>query len=121
MGQLESEYALKLKKTDIDSDRMVVHIKGAKGKKDRYTVLSQNVLEILRDYYKRYKPNEYLFEGQNGGKYSNESAGQVFKRALKKAKINKYTTLHTLRHSFACNPFAGRGGWHCSYSKTVGT
>ena len=92
---------LELKKTDIDSQRMVVHIRGAKGKKDRYSVLSENVLDLLRKYYKKYQPKEYLFEGQNGGKYSNESAGQVFKRALLKARINKKATLHTLRHSFA--------------------
>ena len=92
---------LQLKKTDIDLDRMAIHVKGAKGKKDRYTILSSNVLEILREYYKKYKPKDYLFEGQKGGKYSRESAGQVFKRVLKKAKINKNATLHTLRHSFA--------------------
>ena len=92
---------LNLKKVDIDSERMVVHIRGGKGKKDRYTVLSQYVLEILRKYYKTYEPKEYLFEGQKGGKYSNVSAGQVFKRTLKKAKVGKHATLHTLRHSFA--------------------
>lgn len=92
---------LELKKTDIDSHRMVVHVRNAKGKKDRYSVLSENVLDILRKYYKKHQPKEYLFEGQNGGKYSNESASQVFKRSLQKAKINKKATLHTLRHSFA--------------------
>ena len=92
---------LELKKTDIDSNRMVVHVKGAKGKKDRYTILSENVLELLRLYYKKYKPKQYLFEGQSGGKYSRESTSQVFKRALKKAKISKNATLHILRHSFA--------------------
>ena len=53
---------LELKKTDIDSQRMVVHIRGAKGKKDRYSVLSENVLDLLRKYYKKYQPKEYLFE-----------------------------------------------------------
>lgn len=92
---------LELKKEDIDSERMLIHIKGAKGKKDRFTILSNKVLLLLRDYYKEYKPKMYLFEGQKGGKYSSESASQLFKRALKKAKINKPATLHTLRHSFA--------------------
>lgn len=92
---------LELKKTDIDSERMLIHIRAAKGKKDRYTMLSKKVLELLRKYYKEYKPKEYLFEGQKGGKYSAESAGQFFKRALKKSKIEKPATLHTLRHSFA--------------------
>jgi len=92
---------LALRKNNIDSDRMLIHVKGAKGKKDRYTILSHKVLDILRAYYLQFKPNDYLFEGQKGGKYSSESAGQVFKRSLKKAKINKRATLHTLRHSFA--------------------
>ncbi len=92
---------IELKKTDIDSDRMLVHVRNAKGKKDRYTVLSVRVLEILRSYYKKYKPKEYLFEGQKGGQYTTASSRQVFIKALKKAKINKQATLHTLRHSFA--------------------
>jgi integrase/recombinase XerD len=92
---------LELKKEDIDSDRMLIHVKGGKGKKDRLTVLSTNVLTLLREYYKKYQPQNYLFEGQKGGKYSSESASQVIKRSLKKAKINKPATLHTLRHSFA--------------------
>jgi len=92
---------LELKKTDIDSDRMLIHIKGAKGKKDRYTILSEKVLKLLREYYKKNKPKDYLFEGQKGGKYSSESASQLFKRAAIKAKISKPVTLHTLRHSFA--------------------
>lgn len=92
---------LALKKEDIDSERMLIHIKRAKGKKDRYTILSSRALHILREYYKDYQPKTYLFEGQKGGKYSPESASQLFKRALKKSKINKHATLHTLRHSFA--------------------
>lgn len=92
---------LALKKTDIDSERMLIHVRDGKGKKDRYTILSKKVLELLREYYKKYKPNEYLFEGQKGGKYSSESASQLFKRAAKKANIGKHVTLHTLRHSFA--------------------
>ncbi len=92
---------LELKKIDIDSERMLIHIRGAKGKKDRYTILSEKVLKLLREYYIAYKPKEYLFEGQRGGKYSAESAGQLFKRALGKANVKKKATLHTLRHSFA--------------------
>jgi integrase/recombinase XerD len=92
---------INLKKQDIDSDRMTVHIRDAKGKKDRYTILSIKALDILRQYYLQYKPVDYLFEGQKGGKYSTASARQVFSRALKKAGIHKKATLHTLRHSFA--------------------
>ncbi len=92
---------LNLKKTDIDSDRMLVYVRGAKGKKDRYTLLSKKGLEILRAYYKKYRPKGFLFEGRKEGKYSSESSGQVLRKALEKAKINKRATLHTLRHSFA--------------------
>jgi integrase len=84
---------LSLKKEDIDSERMLIHVKGGKGKKDRLTVLSTNILTLLREYYKKYQPKNYLFEGQKGGKYSSESASQVIKRSLQKAKINKPDTI----------------------------
>ena len=59
--------ALNLKPTDIDSKRMMIHIRGGKGKKERITLLSNRLLEILRDYYRLYQPKEYLFAGQMGG------------------------------------------------------
>lgn len=93
--------ALALQLSDIDSDRMLIHIRRAKGKKDRYTLLSVKALKVLRLYYKAYKPKVYLFEGQKGGKYTAESALKVLKRAAKASGINKTVTLHTLRHSFA--------------------
>ena len=100
-GGLRIGEALNLKIDNIDSGRMLIHIKQAKGKKDRYTLLSHSFLKILREYYLAYKPKEYLFEGQNSEKYSNASAQAVLKKALKKANIIKKVTLHTLRHSFA--------------------
>jgi site-specific recombinase XerD len=93
--------AINLKIGDIDSKRMLIHIKNAKGKKDRYTLLSQQFLELLREYYLAYKPKDYLFEGQNGGQYTNSSAQKVLQKALSKTDIRKKVTLHTLRHSFA--------------------
>lgn len=93
--------ALQIRIADIDSKRMVIHIKSAKGKKDRYTLLSLNFLELLRVYYKTYKPKDLLFEGQDGALYSTSSAQSILKKAAKKANINKPITLHTLRHSFA--------------------
>jgi len=92
---------LNLKISDIDSQSMKIHIRQGKGKKDRYIMLSENVLNILREYYKMYKPEEFIIEGQNGGKYSPKSVQSVFKRALLKAGIKKKATVHTLRHSFA--------------------
>ena len=66
---------LKLKIKDVDSKRMRIRILGAKGKKDRYSILGKAQLEMLREYYKEYKPKDYLIEGQLGGKYSSASAG----------------------------------------------
>lgn len=92
---------LNLKISDIDSERMQIRIDQAKGKKDRYSVLAPSVLQLLRDYVKEYKPKEFLFEGQNGGKYSASSIQNLMRRHRKLAKIKKKATPHTLRHSFA--------------------
>jgi integrase/recombinase XerD len=99
-GMRRSEL-LNLTKLDIDSKRMVVVIRMAKGKKDRIVPLSPKILILLRDYYKSYQPKQFLFEGQNGGKYSEKSLENVFKQSLLKAKIDKPATMHWLRHSFA--------------------
>jgi len=93
--------ALSLRIQDIDSQRMLIYVHQAKGKKDRYTLLSERCLELLREYYRVYQPKKYLFEGQDGDAYSQRSAQIVLNQAVKKAKISKRVTLHTLRHSFA--------------------
>lgn len=94
--------ALALRPQDIDRHRMLIHIKMAKGKKDRYTLLSGNILQLLETYYRTYKPQTYLFEGQEGKQYSCSSAQQILKKAMRKAGILKSgVTLHMLRHSFA--------------------
>ena len=92
---------LNLKLGDIDSETMKIHIRQSKGKKDRYIMLSENVLKLLREYYKSYKPKDYIIEVQKGGKYSPKSVQNIFKAALKRANIKKKATVHTLRHSFA--------------------
>ena len=92
---------LELRLSDIDSERMTVRVNQGKGKKDRLTILSHNVLKLLRKYFVEYKPKDYLFEEQNGGKYSASSSRNVLKQSMKRAKITKPATLHTLRHSFA--------------------
>lgn len=92
---------LNLKLTDIDSSRMLIHVKDAKGKKDRYTLLSQTALGDLRTYYKQWRPNTYLFESPIGSKYSQSSIGKLISNAALKAGIRKHVSAHTLRHSFA--------------------
>ena len=93
---------LALQPVHIDSKRNIVLLKNSKGKKDRIAPLSPKILEMLREYYKLYKPTTYLFEGQTEGTpYSDKSLQQVLKQALEKAKITKPVTLHWLRHSYA--------------------
>jgi len=93
--------AIKMKVNDIDSKRMTLHVRGAKGKKDRMVGLSDKLLLLLREYYKQYNPKNYLFEGQFKEQYSTESIGSIFKKAIKRANIKKPATVHTLRHSYA--------------------
>jgi len=93
--------ARNLKINDIDSSRSQIRIVQAKGKKDRISILSPNILKLLREYYREYRPKVWLFEGQFGGPYSTESIQSVFRRAKASAGIKKKATVHTLRHSFA--------------------
>jgi len=91
-----------LKVSDIDSKNMRIFIRQGKGKKDRYAILSEKSLQILREYWKAYKPRDWLFEGQvKGTHYSHRSAQDAFYKAIKKAGIKKDVSIHTLRHSFA--------------------
>ena len=93
--------ALNIKLKDVDSDRMMLRIENAKGNKDRYVPLSSKLLVLMREYYKLYKPTEYLFEGRNGGKYSQSSSRAMLKKYVWTTGIKKHVTLHTLRHSYA--------------------
>lgn len=90
-----------MKISDIDSNRMVIKINGAKGKKDRYVQLSLSLLKNLRKYYTEYKPKIWLFEGNDGCQYSPTSILNVVKKARKLAGIKKNVTPNTLRHSYA--------------------
>jgi integrase/recombinase XerD len=97
------EEAQQLKPSNIDSSRMQVHVTNGKGRKDRYTILSNKALELLRVYYKAVRPTVYLFESsQNKGSFlSVSSLNNIVKNSAKKAGINKKISFHTLRHSFA--------------------
>ncbi|MCI0501433.1 MAG: site-specific integrase, partial [Epsilonproteobacteria bacterium] len=93
---------LSLKPKDIDSKRMQIRVESGKGNKSRYTLLSKEVLILLREYYQRYKPKVYLFEGYIPGKPLTESTLQsVFNQNLAKTTIRKKVSFHSLRHSFA--------------------
>ncbi len=93
---------IKLKLTDIHSDRGLIRIESAKGQKDRYSLLSSSLLKILRVYYKQYRPQYWLFEGQSPGQpYNAGTIGKILKEASLKAGIKNRVTPHMLRHSFA--------------------
>ena len=91
-----------LKVTDIDSKNMQIFIRQGKGKKDRYSLLSKLNLQVLREYWKKYKPKEYLFSGRyRTDAITPRSVQRVFQKSKGKAGITKPATVHTLRHSFA--------------------
>ena len=93
--------AINLKIKDIDSNRMQIRVEQAKGKKDRYTLLGNKTLEILRKYVAEYKPTIWLFEGAKGETYSQKGIQAILKKSVEKVGIKKHITVHTLRHSFA--------------------
>jgi site-specific recombinase XerD len=92
----------RLKVSDIDSGRMMIRVNEGKGLKDRYSLLGERNLEMLRLYWKAYRPLEWLFPGRNASEPVSISAIQrVFKTSLEKAGIKKKASVHTLRHCFA--------------------
>jgi len=91
-----------LKWTDIDRSRMVINISQAKGKKDRQVGLNQKLIEVLENYYRKYKSTVYVFNGQSSDQYSKESVLQVMKQLSQKAGIeNKRVYTHLMRHCSA--------------------
>jgi integrase/recombinase XerD len=92
-----------LRITDIDSKRMRIHIRLGKGKKDRYVMLGESLLVLLRDYFKTARPEgEYLFPGQKPGTHlTTASVSRVVWRVNREAGFSKKATMHTFRHCFA--------------------
>lgn len=99
---------VRLRPSDIDSQRMLIHVVQGKGRKDRYTLLSEVALNQLRKYYSLYKPEKWLFPGQNKSEFLTErTVERIFEKARVLAKINKKASVHTLRHSFATHLLEG--------------
>jgi integrase/recombinase XerD len=93
---------INLRISAIDSKRKILIIRAAKGNKDRLVPLPWSMIELLREYYKVYRPRIWLFEGLVPGiKYSETSLREAFVRGMREAGINKKLTLHSLRHSYA--------------------
>ena len=101
-GGLRVSEVVKLRLKDIDSSNMKIIVSQGKGNKDRHTLLSNTNLNILREYYKVYKPKYWLFPGQNPENHlSRRTPQKEFRKARIKAGISKKASLHTLRHCFA--------------------
>jgi len=91
-----------LKVTDIDSKRMMIRVQQGKGKRDRYTILSERLLKELRIYWKMYQPAQWLFSGPDKNRpLTDRSAQAIYNNAKEKAGIEKGKGIHTLRHCFA--------------------
>lgn len=91
-----------LQVTDIDSQRLLLHIRAAKGHKDRLVPLSALLLQQLRDYWRRYRPPHWLFPGQKpDAPLSIGQVQRICRQALRAAGITKKASMHTLRHSYA--------------------
>ena len=91
-----------LQVTDIDSQRLLLHIRAAKGHKDRLVPLSARLLQQLRDYWRRYRPPHWLFPGQKpDAPLSIGQVQRICRQALRAAGITKKASMHTLRHSYA--------------------
>ena len=101
-GGLRISEACRLRPEDIDSKRMVIHVRAGKGGRDRYTVLSARFLGFLRDYFRKHRPDGWLFPGKTtDGHASPDTSRRVFHAALAASGISKKITPHALRHCFA--------------------
>lgn len=105
---LRGSEVVRLKSEGIDAKRRLIHIREAKGRKDRYTILSDVAWETARRYLKEYGQSIWLFPSQDKGKHiTTRTVEKIFSNACKKANIKKDVTVHSLRHSFATHLLEG--------------
>ena len=91
-----------LRVDDVDSKRMVIRVRQAKGRRDRYVMLSPRLLALLREYWKLERPTDWLFPGDvPGNSITGKAVHKICVRAAEDAGLGKHVTVHTLRHSFA--------------------
>jgi integrase/recombinase XerD len=96
--------AISLKPTDIDSQRMMIRVEQGKGQKDRYVMLSEQLLKILREWYRFARPTVWMFPGVIPGSHiTREGVGDACELGLKRSGLTKPVTPHSLRHAFACH------------------
>jgi integrase/recombinase XerD len=100
-GGLRLSEVLNLRISDIRRADNSLFVKGGKGKKDRFTLLSQTLLDELSIYQQHYQTSHWLFEGETGGQYAARSVQYILRDAVDKSGVNPFATVHTLRHSFA--------------------
>lgn len=92
-----------LKTKDIDIQELPIHIKEAKGEKDRITVFPEKLTINIQSIIAGKDKNEFLFASERGGKFTTRTAQKVFENSLRKAGVNREATFHSLRHSFAAH------------------
>jgi len=100
-GGLRVSEAVGMERICLEPDKKRMLVKEGKGGKDRYTLLSQKVIDLYAQYLKEYAPKKYLFSGQTGGLYTSSSAQKIFRESAHKAGIEKDVSFKSLRHSFA--------------------
>ncbi len=100
-GGLCVSEVINLKVKDIDLDQLIIHLKSVKGKKDRITVFPEKLKTDFQNLIAGKNNNDFVFESVRGGKLTTSTAQKVFQKALRKVRIKKEATFHSLRHSFA--------------------
>ena len=109
-GGLRVSEVVRLRVDDICSDRMLLRVQQGKGRKDRYTLLSQSLLQELRQYWRLWRPSPWLFPNRHNVPLSTSSLQIVFNQAKEKAKLTRGKGIHCLRHSFATHLLEGGVG-----------